>query len=221
MAARFCVFVATAILMGATAPLLASDVDQSADASANAAAPAATSDASSTSNGAPAPIDTSAGTSLGGGGDGTAASGGNQAPAATDATTDTPDATQDQPSLNSAISTLPPADQAMVQNAIQAAAPSKTTSDAASWAAGANPRCIREHESSGKYADDTGNGYYGAYQFNIPTWQSNGGGPGLPSSYPPAVQDQIAYNTWKERGWEPWTTCAPCGICCSTRSCNP
>ncbi|MDX3189787.1 transglycosylase family protein, partial [Streptomyces sp. MN03-5084-2B] len=34
---------------------------------------------------------------------------------------------------------------------------------------------LRMCESSGRYATNTGNGYYGAYQFDLPTWRSVGG----------------------------------------------
>lgn len=74
----------------------------------------------------------------------------------------------------------------------------------AAWAASPSAVCVRTHESSNNYAINTGNGYYGAYQFNLSTWESNGGGPGLPSAYPPVVQDEVAYNTWLKRGWQPW-----------------
>ena len=59
-----------------------------------------------------------------------------------------------------------------------------------------NPAC----ESGGNPYINTGNGYYGKYQFDIQTWQAHGGGPGLPSSYPEWVQDQVAarvkYDAW-------------------------
>ena len=33
---------------------------------------------------------------------------------------------------------------------------------------------LRVCESSDNYRDNTGNGYYGAYQFDLRTWHSNG-----------------------------------------------
>jgi len=33
---------------------------------------------------------------------------------------------------------------------------------------------LRDCESGGNYADDTGNGYYGAYQFSLGTWERLG-----------------------------------------------
>jgi len=66
---------------------------------------------------------------------------------------------------------------------------------------------LRMCESSGNYAVNTGNGYYGAYQFNLPTWQGLGYA-GLPSNAPPAVQDQAAQKLYDQRGWQPWPACS-------------
>jgi LysM repeat protein len=66
---------------------------------------------------------------------------------------------------------------------------------------------VRMRESGGNYAANTGNGYYGAYQFSLSTWESVGG-TGLPSNASPAVQDQLAEKLYAERGCEPWpNTC--------------
>ena len=69
------------------------------------------------------------------------------------------------------------------------------------WAA------LRQCESSGNYADNTGNGYYGAYQFSLPTWQSLGLS-GLPSDAPPSVQDQAAHELQARSGWGQWPVCS-------------
>ena len=66
---------------------------------------------------------------------------------------------------------------------------------------------LRTCESNGNYADDTGNGYYGAYQFSLPTWQSLGLS-GLPSQAPPAVQDDAARRLQARSGWGQWPACA-------------
>lgn len=66
---------------------------------------------------------------------------------------------------------------------------------------------IRNCESGDDYSLDTGNGYYGAYQFSLPTWQGLGGA-GLPSSAPPAVQDALAYRLYQQDGWAPWPECS-------------
>jgi LysM repeat protein len=68
------------------------------------------------------------------------------------------------------------------------------------WAA------LRNCESGGNYATDTGNGYYGAYQFSLQTWQSLGMS-GLPSSASPATQDAAAQQLYAEDGSAPWPVC--------------
>ncbi|TAK89791.1 hypothetical protein EPO04_01450 [Patescibacteria group bacterium] len=66
---------------------------------------------------------------------------------------------------------------------------------------------IRARESGGNYATNTGNGYYGAYQFSQGTWQSVGGS-GLPSNASPAEQDMRAQMLYARRGCSPWpNTC--------------
>jgi hypothetical protein len=71
--------------------------------------------------------------------------------------------------------------------------------------------CIRQHESGGNYATNTGNGYYGAYQFSLSTWRSIGG-TGLPSQAPPAVQDAMAQKLQQRSGWGQWSTHSMCGV---------
>ncbi|HSX48005.1 MAG TPA: transglycosylase family protein [Candidatus Nanoarchaeia archaeon] len=66
---------------------------------------------------------------------------------------------------------------------------------------------IRLRESGGNYAANTGNGYYGAYQYNDGTWGGYGGYRHA-SDAPPAVQDQKAAETYARRGCSPWpNTC--------------
>jgi|SRR5579875_2056111 peptidoglycan hydrolase-like protein with peptidoglycan-binding domain len=69
------------------------------------------------------------------------------------------------------------------------------------WAA------LRMCESSGNYHINTGNGYYGAYQFDLRTWRGLGYS-GLPSDAPPAVQDEAAQRLYAQRGWQPWPACS-------------
>jgi hypothetical protein len=66
---------------------------------------------------------------------------------------------------------------------------------------------LRQCESGGNYSENTGNGYYGAYQFNAGTWASLGF-PGLPSQAPAAEQDQAAQELQARRGWGQWPSCA-------------
>jgi hypothetical protein len=66
---------------------------------------------------------------------------------------------------------------------------------------------LRRCESGGNYTENTGNGYYGAYQFSLATWHGLGFG-GLPSSAPPAVQDQAAQELQARSGWGQWPSCS-------------
>lgn len=50
---------------------------------------------------------------------------------------------------------------------------------------------IRSCESGGNYAANTGNGFYGAYQFTVQTWIVYGG-TGMPNTASPGEQDRIA-----------------------------
>ena len=66
---------------------------------------------------------------------------------------------------------------------------------------------LRFCEAGGDYAKNTGNGYFGAYQYNLGTW-ANYGGYERPDLAPPAVQDAKARETQARRGWGPWPACA-------------
>lgn len=66
---------------------------------------------------------------------------------------------------------------------------------------------LRQCESSGNYATNTGNGYYGAYQFSLSTWLGLGF-TGLPSSAAPATQDLAAKVEQQRAGWYAWPECS-------------
>lgn len=66
---------------------------------------------------------------------------------------------------------------------------------------------LRMCESGDNYRDNTGNGYYGAYQFALSTWQ-NLGYSGLPSDAPAPQQDQAATRLEQEYGWGEWPACS-------------
>lgn len=66
---------------------------------------------------------------------------------------------------------------------------------------------LRFCEAGGDYTRNSGNGYYGAYQYNLSTW-NNYGGYAFPHLAPPAVQDAKARETQSVRGWSPWPACA-------------
>lgn len=66
--------------------------------------------------------------------------------------------------------------------------------------------CIRSYEQGAAgYATDTGNGFYGAYQFDLTTWRSVGG-TGNPAHASPAEQDARAWALYQSRGLAPWPT---------------
>jgi hypothetical protein len=66
---------------------------------------------------------------------------------------------------------------------------------------------LRGCESGGNYGINTGNGFYGAYQFDERTWLGVGG-TGYPHTNPPAVQDEMATRLYESRGWQPWPSCS-------------
>jgi hypothetical protein len=85
--------------------------------------------------------------------------------------------------------------------------------DAAAFASGASAATaddfarLRQCESGGNYAINTGNGFYGAYQFDRGTW--NGlGYPGTANQASPATQDAAAAKLQSQRGWSPWPACS-------------
>jgi hypothetical protein len=66
---------------------------------------------------------------------------------------------------------------------------------------------LRLCEAGGNYARNSGNGYYGAYQYSLSTW-GNYLGYARPDLAPPAVQDARAQQTQAARGWSPWPACS-------------
>jgi len=69
------------------------------------------------------------------------------------------------------------------------------------WAA------LAQCESGGNPSTNTGNGYYGLYQFSLPTWQAMGGS-GLPSEASGAEQTMRAQKLQAQSGWGQWPACA-------------
>jgi hypothetical protein len=61
-------------------------------------------------------------------------------------------------------------------------------------------------ESGGDPTTDTGNGFYGKYQFTLETWQSVGGS-GNPAQAPEAEQDRRAAMLYEQAGASPWPVC--------------
>jgi hypothetical protein len=66
---------------------------------------------------------------------------------------------------------------------------------------------LRQCESSDNYAENTGNGFYGAYQFGQATW-SGLGFPDRPDLASPATQDEAAMKLQAQSGWSQWPACA-------------
>jgi hypothetical protein len=82
---------------------------------------------------------------------------------------------------------------------VQAAAPAPVGDDV--WAR------LRKCEAGGNYTRNSGNGYYGAYQFSAGTWRSLGY-PGLPHQAPPEMQDEAAKKLQVRGGWGQWPACS-------------
>lgn len=71
--------------------------------------------------------------------------------------------------------------------------------------------CLRRQESSNNYADDTGNGFHGAYQFMRSTWDSVARHTGRldllglnPAQALPSDQDAMAWALYLWQGVDPW-----------------
>lgn len=68
---------------------------------------------------------------------------------------------------------------------------------------------VAQCESGGNWAINTGNGFYGGLQFDIPTWLANGGGAYAPRAdlASRAAQIDIANRLFAARGRSPWPVC--------------
>jgi transglycosylase-like protein len=66
---------------------------------------------------------------------------------------------------------------------------------------------LRHCESGGRYDRNSGNGFYGAYQFLPSTWR-NLGFRGLPHEAAPEVQDAAARVLQVRSGWGQWPVCS-------------
>ena len=88
----------------------------------------------------------------------------------------------------------------------EAAAASPISPEVAAWASSPKSMDVKFCESTNNYSINTGNGYYGAWQFDYPSWHANGGGAyaEYPHEAPAWAQDQVAYNYWSVAGWTPW-----------------
>jgi resuscitation-promoting factor RpfA len=66
---------------------------------------------------------------------------------------------------------------------------------------------LRVCESGNNYHENTGNGYYGAYQFSPTTW-SGLGFHGRPDKARPVRQDHAAKRLHARSGWGAWPACS-------------
>jgi hypothetical protein len=66
---------------------------------------------------------------------------------------------------------------------------------------------LRFCESSDDYSANTGNGYYGAYQFSAITWWWLGYS-GMPNQASAATQDAAVRDLFAIFGWSPWPACS-------------
>ena len=67
-------------------------------------------------------------------------------------------------------------------------------------------QAIAACESGGNPATDTGNGFYGKYQFTLETWAAVGG-TGNPAHASEAEQDRRATMLYESAGASPWPVC--------------
>lgn len=78
--------------------------------------------------------------------------------------------------------------------------PASTSSSGLNWDS------LAQCESGGNWAANTGNGYYGGLQFDLQTWQANGGS-GYPHEHSRATQISVAESLYSKRGDDPWPAC--------------
>ena len=91
-------------------------------------------------------------------------------------------------------------------SAKRAAAAAENGQAAAAGAAPPHLQAIAACESGGNYSTNTGNGFFGAYQFTQATWASVGG-TGNPAAASPAEQDKRAAMLYAQQGSSPWPVC--------------
>lgn len=113
------------------------------------------------------------------------------------------------PPTTSTTAVPPPPPPTTVPPTTVAPVPSPQPSGSASGqtAAGGVWLQLRLCESGDDYQANTGNGFYGAYQFSQQTWTGLGY-PGRPDLEPPAMQDQAAQQLQAQSGWGQWPACS-------------
>ncbi len=66
---------------------------------------------------------------------------------------------------------------------------------------------LRLCESGGDYSSDNHDGFFGAYQFMVGTWQSLGY-EGYPNQASPRTQDEAVVRLQAQSGWSQWPACS-------------
>lgn len=69
-------------------------------------------------------------------------------------------------------------------------------------------QALRNCEAGGVYTRNSGNGYYGAYQFSAGTWNGMNTGYARADLAPPEVQDDAARRLQARSGWGQWPACS-------------
>lgn len=104
--------------------------------------------------------------------------------------------------------TIEPLERVKVQSVHKDSVKVETPSTAPNYASGDSVwDRLAECESGGNWATNTGNGYYGGLQFNLQTWQSNGGS-GYPHENSREEQIRVAERLRANRGYSPWPACS-------------
>jgi hypothetical protein len=85
-------------------------------------------------------------------------------------------------------------------------AAARTPATSSAGAPSATLQAIAACESGGNPATNTGNGFYGKYQFTQSTWASVGG-TGNPAAASEAEQDARAAQLYAQQGSAPWPVC--------------
>jgi hypothetical protein len=103
-------------------------------------------------------------------------------------------------STTTTTTTAPPV--ATKQKAVSIEAPAVKQATGDIWEA------LRNCEAGGNYSRNSGNGYYGAYQFSASTWRSMNTGYEYAHLAPPEVQDDAARRLQARSGWGQWPACS-------------
>ena len=122
---------------------------------------------------------------------------------------------KNSPETTTTTTTLaPPVTTTSTSTTTTQAAPTSTTSpvapppsaDVSSSGHDLNWDSLAGCESGVNWSTNTGNGYYGGLQFDLQTWQANGG-TGYPHEHSRETQIAVAETLYSRRGDSPWPAC--------------